>query len=140
MTRTQRSQVVIDTNVWLSGLLFGGTPGRVLELFIDGTIIVVTSEELLSELRRKIILKFPLFVPKLELLEESIRKDATMVRLGETTVKISRDPDDDKFLETAIAGNCAYIISGDSDLLSLTTYNGIQIVTSAQFLRARNPA
>lgn len=131
----QKRRVVIDSNVWLSGLVFGGSPSKILDLFINGDLLVVVSEELLSELRRKIIQKFPLFVPKLGLLEASIRKDAIMVKLGIATIKISRDPNDDKFIETALLGGCRYIISGDQDLLALRIYQDIHIVKPAEFLK-----
>ena len=108
---------------------------HVLELFISESIIVITSEELLSELRRTVIRKFPTFVPNLELLEASIGNDATVVKLGSTTVTVSRDPDDDKVLETALVSGCNYIISGDKDLLSLGTYQNIHMVTPNEFLK-----
>ena len=47
---------------------------------------------------------------------------------------VCRDPDDNKFIECAIDGRCLYIVSGDRDLLSLTKYNDVQIVTVAKFL------
>lgn len=134
-----KPRIVIDSNVWLSGLIFGGSPGAVLELFISGDVLVVVSEELLSELRRKIIQKFPLYIPQLGLLEASLRKDATVVALGAVTVKASRDPDDNRVLETALIGGCRYIVSGDKDLLSLGSYGGIQIVTPREFLEILGP-
>lgn len=129
-----KNRIVIDSNVWLSGLIFGGNPGKILELFINESIVVFTSEELLSEISRIVIKKFPLFVPKLTLLIASIRKDALCVKLGSNTITVCRDSDDNKVLETATIGNCDYIISGDNDLLSLNNYQGIKIVTPAQFL------
>ena len=48
----------------------------------------------------------------------------------------SRDPDDDKFLECAIAGGAAYIVSGDADLLSLREGQGIPIVDAPTFWQA----
>ena len=138
MTKVRQNKeiprVVIDTNVWISGLVFGGAPGTVLQLFVGGDIIVVISEELLSELRRKIIQKFPLFIPKLGLLEASIREDATMVALGSVTIKESRDADDNKVLETAVIGGCRHVISGDKDLLAVESYQDIQIVAPMEFL------
>ena len=131
----QKQRVVIDSNVWLSGLVFGGYPSKILELFINGDLFVVMSEELVSELRRKIVQKFPLLAPKLGLLEASIWKDAIMVKLGTTTIKISRDPNDDKFIETALLGGCRYIISGDQDLLALGSYQDIHIVKPTEFLK-----
>ena len=140
MTRVQRQnetlRVVIDTNVWISGLIFGGSPGAVIEQFVHGDIIVVISEEMLSELRRKIIQKFPLYIPKLSLFEASIREDATLVTLGSVTIKASRDPDDNKVLETAVIGGCQRIISGDRDLLTLGAYRDILIVSPTDFLNS----
>lgn len=132
---SQKIRIVIDTNVWLSGLVFGGQPGRVLQLFVEDRATVVVSEELLSELRRKISVKFPLYAPQLDSLEASLRLDAEMVGLGNYTISISRDPDDNKFIETAVAGNCQYIVSGDKDLLEIKAYQDVRIVTPAAFLQ-----
>lgn len=130
-----KPRVVIDTNVWLSALVFGGKPGLVLDLFVDDRIEVVISEEVLSELRRKISQRFPLFLPQQQLLEASLRQDAELVQLGAQTVKISRDPKDNMFIETALAGQANCIVSGDKDLLSIGNYERLQIVTPADFLR-----
>lgn len=130
----RKLRIVIDTNIWISGLVFGGRPGEILQLFVDDRMQVVISEELISELRRKILQKFPLFTPKLKLLEASLRQDAEMVRLGNQVVKISRDPNDNMFIETALAGACDYIISGDLDLLVLKHVQQIRIVTPSEYL------
>lgn len=134
MQPASKPQVVVDTNVWISGLVFGDKPEKIIRQFIDGQIIVVTSEELLSELRRKILQRFPLFGPHLALLEASIREDALLVKLGSVQVLASRDMDDNKFLETAIIGEAAYVISGDKDLLTIGVYQGIKILKPADFL------
>ena len=49
-------------------------------------------------------------------------------------IQICRDPDDDKFLSCAVAGKCYFIVSGDNDLLTLKTYEGVQIVTVSEFM------
>lgn len=128
-------RVVIDSNVWISGLVFGGSPGKVLELFIKGSLLVIVSEELVRELRRNVTKKFPRYAGQLDLLEASILKDATVVSLGAETVTASRDPDDNKVIEAALIGECHYIISGDKDLLAIGKYRGIRIVTPAAFLK-----
>jgi uncharacterized protein len=130
-----KPQVVIDTNVWISGLIFGGSPENIIRQFIDGQIIVVTAEELLTELRRKIMNRFPLYAHQLDLLEASIREDAILVQLGNVDVNISRDADDNKFIETAIVGSAQYIISGDNDLTDIVDYKGIKILKPAEFLK-----
>jgi uncharacterized protein len=129
-----KPQVVIDTNVWLSGLVFGGNPEQIIRLFIEGALIVVTSEELLSELRRKVTQKFPLLAPYLSALEVSIREKAIVVQLGTKPVNASRDPDDNQVIETALIGVVNYIVSGDKDLLVLKEYEGVEIVKPATLL------
>ena len=135
MTISSRPQVVIDTNVWISGIVFGGNPEKVIRLFIDGQIMVVISEELLSELRRKITERFPLFLPNLELLEASIREDALLVKLGTVQIEVSRDYTDDAFIETALIGSGECIVSGDNDLLVLGSYKQIKILKPTDFLK-----
>lgn len=138
MIKSQKAKpnkiIVIDSNVWISGLIFGGNPGLILKMFAQGDLTVVYSEELMSEIRRKIYRKFPLFAPKLELLEHSIRIDANLVKLGRETIKICRDEDDNKVIETAVLGNCQIIISGDKDLLTLKKYKKIKILAPTEFL------
>ena len=126
--------VVIDSNVWISGLIFGGKPEKIIRQFVEGQIVVVTAEELLSELRRKITQRFPLFVPNLAILEASIRENALIVQLGTLQISASRDKDDNKFIEAAIIGNADYIISGDKDLLTLRAYETIKIIKPIDFL------
>jgi putative PIN family toxin of toxin-antitoxin system len=135
MPDASKPLVVIDTNVWISGLIFGGTPASVIQLFVDGSIVVVTSEEMLSELRRKISQKFPLFEPQLPQLEASIREMAVLVKLGTRAVNASRDVDDNMVIETAIEGKAGYVVSGDKDLLVLAPFEGVSILSPAQFVR-----
>jgi len=136
----QKPRAVFDTNVWLSGLIFGGKPGQLIKLFGNDAFLIVVSEELLSELRRKITQRFPLYKSSLDLLEMSLRKDTELVKLGSQTVTICRDPDDNKVIETALIGECRFIVSGDKDLLVLGSYNNIKIVKPAQFLEILSTA
>jgi uncharacterized protein len=136
--KSSKPKLVVDTNVWISGLVFGGNCRQILSLFADELIDIVASEETLSELRRKITQRFPLYIPKLRLLEASIREDGQIVPLGSISIRICRDPDDDKFIETALLGTCNNIISGDQDLLSLKHYNQIKILSPTEFLKLIN--
>ena len=137
---SDKPRVVLDSNVWISALIFGGNPGKILELFIEGEILVYFCEELITEIHRKVVQKFPQFMPRLGLLELSIRRDANLVRLGSITVLASRDQDDNKVLETAVLSSCGYVISGDKDLLVLGRYKEIQIVSPTEFLSMYNRA
>ena len=134
MKSTKSPKVVLDTNILISALVFGGKPREVTELLVD-TIIVVYSQEILTELRRIILLKFPAFSEDLQRLEKLLERDALRVELGSTLVTISRDPDDNKFIETALVGGCHYIVSGDKDLLVIKKFKNIQILKPADFLK-----
>lgn len=129
-----KPRIVVDTNVWVSALIFGGNAETVARLFVDRAVLVVVSEELLTELKRIVSHKFQPFVSQLAVLEASLRKDAEWVRLGTQTVTISRDPDDNKVIETALVGGCSYLISGDNDLLSIKQFEDITIMNPADFL------
>ena len=131
----QHTVIVIDSNVWISALIFGGNPEKILKLFIDNKVEVVMSEEIITELRRIIINKFPLFVNSLNLLEASLRKDTVFVQLGSMTIDASRDVDDNRIIETAYIGKAQYIISGDKDLLVLKKYKDIKILNPGDFLK-----
>jgi len=130
-----RPRVVIDTNVWLSALVFGGKPRQVVELLARGMIEVVISSEILTEMRRKITQKFSDFDPDFALMELLIEQETELVRLGGVSVHVSRDEDDNRVLETAVIGGCSCIVSGDKDLLVLKSYEGINIMAPAEFLK-----
>lgn len=132
--RTISPSIVIDTNVFVSAIVFGGQPRKLINLIADDVLTLVTAEELVTELRRIVISKFPEFIEDLTKVEKLLESDATWVRLGKVTVEVSRDSGDDKFIEVAVLGNCHYIISGDKDLLDIKEYNNIKIVTVSEFL------
>ena len=129
-------RVVIDTNIIISALVFGGKPRRVVDLIAEDMVELIVAEEMLTEVRRIITSKFPEFLDDLEKLEKLFESDAHWVKLGLITISASRDPDDDKFIEAAVIGGGKFIVSGDKDLLDLKSYKDINIVNPSEFLRA----
>jgi putative PIN family toxin of toxin-antitoxin system len=132
-------RVVIDTNVIVSGLARRlGTPARVLALRHDPAVTLISSEELLAELGR--VLRRPstqYFTGYSSAdVSEFVSEWRNVNEVVEPTVRIdaSRDPTDNRVLEAALAGHADYIVSGDRDLLALGEFDGIPIVTPAQFL------
>jgi len=123
--------------VLLSALIFGGKPRLILEQFFHGHIDLIMSEEILTEMRRKITQKFPSFSKDLDRLSLLLKQDAEWVKLGTITITICRDFDDNRILETAVIGNCTYIVSGDQVLLILENHKNIQIVKPSEFLNLR---
>ena len=130
--------VVIDTNVVVSGLLFGGTPNRLVSLCKAGLIEPVFSKKILNEYLRVLAYpKFSLSETEIEfLLKHEILPYFQAIDISSESheVIIESDPDDDKFLLCALTGTCDFIISGDRHLLELKSYHGIEIVTPADFL------
>lgn len=127
-------RVVVDTNVIVSALVFGGAPLRTIETLLElGTIVI--SPELITETRRIINAKFPSFSEELKRFEGLAKRDGLRVLLGGHNVVVSRDPDDNMVIETALAGKCQYIVSGDKDLLVIKDYQDIKILNPSEFLK-----
>ncbi len=128
--------VVIDTNVLISAALSPhGLPAKVVKYFISNSRIVF-SEETYEEFQSRIWRpKFDRYISresrKSLLLDFSNIADWVEIS-GE--LKISRDTDDDKFLEVAIKANATLLVSGDRDLTDLKSVEEIPIVTPAEFV------
>lgn len=128
-------KVVLDTNVFVSGVFFGGTPGRVLEAWRDGRAEVVLSRDIIEEYVRvgeELAGRFPDvdLGPALELLAVS----TTLVDSTQLPEPVSRDPDDDKFLACALAAGADCVVSGDRDLLDVSPYEGVAVLTPRDFV------
>lgn len=126
-------RVVLDTNVIVSAVGFGGKPQKTLLNVLVKKVQGVISSTLLAELEE--ILSKKLILPKedIELTLEEIRNEFIIVRPRET-LHIVKDEDDNRVIEAAVSGNCTYIITGDKELLNLKIFKKIQILTPNQFL------
>lgn len=130
-------KVVLDTNILISAIAFGGKPKEVLDLVLDEKIIALTSAILLAEFKEIYRKKFPMLKEDFELTIENIEEIFETVQPTKT-LEILRDEDDNRVLEAAVEGKCQYIITGDKDLLDLKSFQGIKIVTADQFLNILN--
>lgn len=129
-------RVVLDTNAVVSALLFSGVSSKLVSLWRKGLITPLLSREILDEYLR--VLSYPKFELSekeiKELIQEEILPYAEVVKPKRRLRVVQRDPSDNKFLECAVAGQAAVIISGDKELLSLGRYRQIRIQSPAQFL------
>ena len=129
-------KVVLDTNILISAFVFpGGPPEDVFRAALEGRIELVTSPPLLAEFGRVLSSKFGWEPSITEQAVAQIARVGTIVRPKEKVVEIVDDPDDDRVLETALAGGADVIVSGDRHLLGLRTWRGIEIEKAARFLR-----
>lgn len=126
-------KVVLDTNILVSALIFGGKPEQVYNLVLEKQITAVISMVLLSELLETLIKKFNFGQKRIEQLERVIKKHFKIV-YPKATINVIKDDDDNRVLEAAFEGECDYIITGDRDLLDLKIFKNIKIVTPDTFL------
>ena len=126
-------KIVLDTNVLVSGIFWGGTPFRILEHWMSDDIEIIATPDILNEYVRVIS-----FVGKkqAELRTQWIDLLTTNMTIIEKQISlaISRDPDDDKFLECAVSGDVDFIVSGDDDLLTLKSIHAIPIIKPSDFI------
>ncbi len=129
-------RIVVDTNVLVSRLLLPeSVPGRAVRKVIDVARLLL-SEATLAELARVLArAKFDRYVTVAER-QGFLRRLGTIAVLVPIvhTIRASRDPGDDKFLELAVNGAAQRIVTGDADLLALDPFRGIGIVTLADYL------
>lgn len=128
-------KVVIDTNVFVSGVFFGGPPGAILEAWQDGRIQVAISPEILAEYVRvghELATQFP-DVDPLPFLEQ-VARSAELVESSPLNEQVCADADDDKFLACALAAGSTYVVSGDKLLLKVSGYHDIEIIRPRDFV------
>ena len=129
-------RAVLDSNVIVSGLGWSGAPARIVEAVLADELVLVTSLPLLAELRRV------LAYPKLAKAIPDGSRLADLVEMSSIVVEplsafaVAEDESDNRVLETAVAASVDYIVSGDEHLLTLGMFQGIPILTPAEFVRA----
>lgn len=136
-------RVVLDTNVVLSALVFGGgLSGRLRHAWQDGSCTPLVSTATAQELMR--VLAYPRFrltpAEQEELLADYL-PHAQVVHIPQPPPRVPdcRDPFDLPFLHLAAAGGAQCIVTGDQDLLSLPPWPHCRVLTPAQWLQELRP-
>ena len=126
-------RIVVDTNVLISGVFFGGMPRKVPSAIISRKITACATKEIIDEYNE-------IVQEMISRKQGHLNKDILVPLIGtmkileaKTRIELSRDPDDDKFLGCAKDAKALYIVSGDKDLLVLEKYEGIEIITAKEF-------
>jgi len=132
----QRERIVVDTNCLISSLLLAeSVPGRAVFQAVDSGLLLVSEAtlfELAAVLARE---KFDRYVT-VEDRQQFLRvlsRVSEMIHIS-NPVRECRDPNDDKILEVALNGRAHLIVSGDTDLLKLHPWRGIDILSPQQYL------
>jgi putative PIN family toxin of toxin-antitoxin system len=132
----ERMRAVLDTNVLISGVISTGITHDVLVSGFRGEFDIVVSIATLTEFRETLLKypeKFQMDETDVQQEVETVRYFAEFVEPEEDISAVEADPDDDKFLEAAVAGNVDYIVSGDRHLLDLGSFRGIEIIDPRTF-------
>jgi len=131
-------KIIIDTNVALSGLLWGGPPNQILKWARDRAIQILACDKTVDELKR--VLQYRKFSNRLSVLQNTRQKVlayflnlVAFVPDPESVPSIiEADPFDNLFLALASENGATLIVSGDRHLLDLESFNNIQIVTPSE--------
>ena len=125
-------KVVLDTNILVSALLFGGKPRNVLELVRLKKIAAFTSLILLAELIDVLTKKFGFSQEMLKIYLLKLQKHLIIIQ-PRTEIHVLKDEADNRILETAREAKCKFIITGDKEFLKLEEYEGIKIISVEDF-------
>jgi putative PIN family toxin of toxin-antitoxin system len=128
-------RIVLDTNVFISGIFFSGPPHRILQGWRDGRVQLVLSPDIFEEYRRVAEVLHEQF-PAVDLtgLLELVVVEAEMCQAEPLLEAVSADPDDDKFIACALSSGSKLIVSGDKHLLAVDGYRGIEILKPRPFV------
>lgn len=130
-------KIVLDTNVFISGIFFRGPPFEILQAWKDRRLQIVLTKQILDEYRRvaeSLRTNFPTIdiLPIIDLLTIH----GVLINTDDVSLTVCEDPDDDKFIECAIASGTRTIVSGDKHLLNITGYQGITVLKPREFVDA----
>ena len=127
-------RAVLDTNVVMSAIFFGGVPFDVLNAWHSGKFELVVSDAVMAEYREiaaRMKTKFPSV--ETERWMRYIEDHATVVSVAPLATQVCEDADDDVFLACADAANAKIVCSGDKHLLACNGWNGIEVLPPRLF-------
>lgn len=131
--RIRNNRVVLDTNIIVSALLYGGNPQHILDLVISKRLTAFTSPILLAELFETLTKKFRFPKSNLTILEKQIKKYFVIFQPSKK-ISVLRDDPDNRLLELAVECGCPVIITGDKELLKLKRYKSINILSPSEWI------
>jgi len=128
-------KIVLDTNVFISGIFFHGPPAQILDAWKKSKIQIVLSKEIIDEYQRvakALAEKFPEI--DISSIIDLIAIHAEIFETEGIEVFECEDPDDNKFIECAIASKTKLIVSGDKHLLKISGYREIVVHNPRNFV------
>lgn len=130
----KKQRVVLDTNILVSAIFYGGKPKQILQLVLAKQIEAVISPFILAELSDVLKRKFKLSEIEAASIITKLRRSFAITH-PKKPVNILKDNPDNRILEAALTGEVDYIITGDKHLLQLKKYEAVRLVQPSQFLK-----
>lgn len=134
-------RAVLDTNVIVSGLISyesaGVPPSRILRAWTGGRFTALTSGPILAEVERALVKQY--FLTRIPLEKRTafvttLRTESESVVLSVHVAGVATHPEDDLVLATAASARADYLVTGDRQLLRLGSFEGVSIISPADFL------
>ena len=128
-------KIILDTNVFISGVFFGGPPYQILDAWRNRKVDIVLTEEIFDEYQR-VARELSRQFRKIDISTflDLITVNAIWVEAPQLPFNVSTDPDDDKFLSCALASKTKIIVSGDKHLLAVSGYKRIEVLKPRSFI------
>ena len=133
MSLSIKQRVVIDTNVLISGTLWGGKPGLVIEQYRQNKFIILISPFILAELAN-FLEEYHIKKKERETILNEFKNKSIKI-IPPKMVNICRDKRDNQILDLCLAGKADFLITGDKDLLSLKKFGKTKILKPKEFLK-----
>jgi putative PIN family toxin of toxin-antitoxin system len=133
-------KVVLDSNIYISGIIFGGNPRKIIDLVIEGKIKLCISSDILIEIKE--VLERDKFGFSSDITQQIILEIESLSEFITPTKKhsaVKRDAGDNIIIDCAVEADADYIITGDDDLLSLKKYKRIKIINAGDFIKLPLP-
>ena len=127
-------RVVPDTNVLVSAIVFRGPPGQLVELAAEGYLVLILSPPPIDELREVLRRKFGFSDAAAYHAETLLRRISVVVEPQREVAIIREDPEDNRVLEAALAGDADIIVSGDRHLLGLGKFGAVPVMSPRELL------
>jgi len=128
-------KIVLDTNVFISGIFFGGPPLQILKFWRKSDVRIILTKKIVEEYQRigeQLSAKYPSI--NIEPIIELFTIFGEFVETKGISESICEDPDDNKFIECAIASQSKLIVSGDKHLLKISGYKDIEVLKPRDFI------
>ena len=129
-------RAVVDTSTIISAVGWSGNPQEIMDKCLDKGFKLITSPEILEEVREV------LFRPKFAFIDSDKKNEFLLllsqlveIVIPEHKIDICRDKDDNKFIGVALTAKANIIVSSDEDLLILKEYKDIKILSPSEFLK-----